>query len=165
MRSPRPSASIPIELRRRNFLHDGDTTATEQVMREPVILDQLLDRALDESDYHARRAQFARENATSPVKRGMGIAAFYHGSGFTGSGERYLNSLAGVDVTPEGKVRVLVSSTEFGQGTNTVLTQIAAEAIGIDYGDVIDGAAGHRHCSQQRAHRCFAHGHGGGPAD
>jgi CO/xanthine dehydrogenase Mo-binding subunit len=126
----------PIELRRRNFLHDGDTTATEQVMREPVILDQLLDRALAESDYHAKRARFARENATSPVKRGMGIAAFYHGSGFTGSGERYLNSLAGVDVTSEGKVRVLVSSTEFGQGTNTVLTQIAAETLHLDYDDV-----------------------------
>jgi CO/xanthine dehydrogenase Mo-binding subunit len=126
----------PIELRRRNFLHDGDTTATEQVMREPVILDQLLDRALAESDYHGRRARFVKENQTGPVKRGMGIAAFYHGSGFTGSGERYLNSLAGVDVTPDGKVRVLVSSTEFGQGTNTVLPQIAAEAIGIEYSDV-----------------------------
>jgi CO/xanthine dehydrogenase Mo-binding subunit len=126
----------PIELRRRNFLHDGDTTATEQVMREPVILDKLLDRALAESDYHARRERFARENLISPVKRGLGIAAFYHGSGFTGSGERYLNSLAGVDVTPEGKVRVLVASTEFGQGTNTVLSQIAAETIGLDYEDV-----------------------------
>jgi CO/xanthine dehydrogenase Mo-binding subunit len=127
----------PIELRRRNFLHDGDTTATEQVMREPVILDQLLDRALTESDYHARRERFAQENPRGAVKRGMGIAAFYHGSGFTGSGERYLNSLAGLDVSPEGKVRVLVASTEFGQGTNTILTQIAAEAIGIDYDDVI----------------------------
>jgi CO/xanthine dehydrogenase Mo-binding subunit len=127
----------PIELRRRNFLRDGDTTATEQVMREPVILDKLLDRALAESGYHARRARFANENPRSPVKRGIGIAAFYHGSGFTGSGERYLNSLAGVDVTPENEVRVLVSSTEFGQGTNTVLTQIAAEAIGLDYADVI----------------------------
>jgi CO/xanthine dehydrogenase Mo-binding subunit len=127
----------PIELRRRNFLHDGDTTATEQVMREPVILDKLLDRALIESDYHVKRARFARENPRSAVKRGMGISAFYHGSGFTGSGERYLNSLAGVDVTPESKVRVLVASTEFGQGTNTILTQIAAEAIGIDYDDII----------------------------
>ncbi len=126
----------PIELRRRNFLHDGDTTATEQVMREPVILDQLLDRALTESGYHAKRAQFARENATGAIKRGMGVAAFYHGSGFTGSGERTLNSLAGVDVVG-GKVRVLVSSTEFGQGTNTILTQIAAEAIGLDYDDVM----------------------------
>jgi CO/xanthine dehydrogenase Mo-binding subunit len=127
----------PIELRRKNFLHDGDTTATEQVMREPVILDQLLDHALAESGYYTKRAQFARENETGTVKRGMGIAAFYHGSGFTGSGERYLNSLAGVDVTSNGKVRVLVSSTEFGQGTNTVLTQIAAEAIGLDYADVM----------------------------
>ena len=127
----------PIELRRRNFLHDGDTTATEQVMREPVILDQLLDRALNESDYHAKRERFAQENPQSAVKRGMGVAAFYHGSGFTGSGERYLNSLAGIDVTPEGKVRVLVANTEFGQGTNTILAQIAAESIGIDYEDVI----------------------------
>ena len=68
--------------------------------------------------------------------RGMGIAAFYHGSGFTGSGEVYLNSLGGIDVMPDGKVRVLVSNTEFGQGTNTILTQIAAEALGIDYADV-----------------------------
>jgi CO/xanthine dehydrogenase Mo-binding subunit len=131
----------PVELRRRNFLHDGDTTATEQVMREPVIMDQLLERALRESDYHAKRARFARENPSSAVKRGIGIAAFYHGSGFTGSGERILNSLAGMDVTPEGKVRVLVSNTEFGQGTNTVLTQIAAESTGIDYDDIIMAAA------------------------
>ena len=56
----------PVELRRRNFLHDGDTTATEQVMREPVILDQLLDRALHESDYHAKRARFARRIQQAP---------------------------------------------------------------------------------------------------
>jgi len=126
----------PVELRRRNFLHQGDRNSTEQLMREPVILDQLLDRALAESDYYQKHARYARENQTSPVKRGLGIAAFYHGSGFTGSGELYLNSLAGVDVTPEGKVRVLVSNTEFGQGTNTILTQIAAEALGVAFEDV-----------------------------
>jgi CO/xanthine dehydrogenase Mo-binding subunit len=127
----------PVELRRRNFLHQGDQTATEQTLRDPVILDQLLDRALTESGYYAKRKHFAKQNLTSPIKRGLGIAAFYHGAGFTGSGERYLNSLAGIDVTTDNKVRVLVSSTEFGQGTNTVLSQIAAEAIGIDYSDVI----------------------------
>src|ERR1700738_1580337 len=119
-----------LDLRRRSFLHDNETTATEQVMREPVILDQLLDRAIRESDFYARKAQFATQNPTSAGGRGMGIAAFFHGPVFTGSGERYLNSLAGVDVTSDGKVRVLVSSTEFGQGTNTILTQIAAESIG-----------------------------------
>jgi len=126
----------PVELRRRNFLHQGDRNATEQLMREPVILDRLLDRALAESDYYAKRERFARENATSPVKRGLGLATFYHGSGFTGSGELYLNSLAGVEVTADNKVRVMVSNTEFGQGTNTILTQIAAEALGLAFGDV-----------------------------
>ena len=125
------------ELRRRNFLHDGDSTATEQIMHEPVILDTLLARALQESSYTAKREQFMRDNPHSSIKRGMGLAAFYHGSGFTGSGERYLNSLAGIDVTPQGKVRVLVSSTEFGQGTNTILTQIAAESLGVSYDDVV----------------------------
>ena len=134
-------AMDPVELRRKNFLHEGDTTATEQLMREPIMMDQLLERILRESDYYARRERFARENPTSSVKRGIGIAAFYHGSGFTGSGERILNSLAGVDVTAEGKVRVLVSNTEFGQGTNTVLTQVAAEAIGIDYDDIVMAAS------------------------
>src|SRR5204863_3839306 len=56
--------------------------------------------------------------------------------GFTGSGERYLNSLVGVDINAEGNVRVLVSSAEFGQGTNTVLCQIAAEALGLPYENV-----------------------------
>lgn len=127
----------PVDLRRRNFLHHGDTTATEQLMRDPVIMDELLDRALKESDYYAKRKRFALENESSPVKRGLGIATFFHGSGFTGSGERNLNSLGGIDVTRDGVVRVLVSNTEFGQGTNTVLTQIAAEALGVEYDDIL----------------------------
>jgi CO/xanthine dehydrogenase Mo-binding subunit len=126
----------PVELRRRNFLHQGDRNATDQLMREPIVLDHLLDRALAESDFYAKRERFTRENAASPVKRGLGLAAFYHGSGFTGSGELYLNSLAGVEVAADNQVRVMVSNTEFGQGTNTILTQIAAEALGLAFDDV-----------------------------
>jgi CO/xanthine dehydrogenase Mo-binding subunit len=59
-----------------------------------------------------------------------------HGAGFTGSGERYLQSIAGVEALPDGHVRVLVSSTEIGQGTNTILSQIVAETLGIEYDDV-----------------------------
>src|SRR6202167_6835836 len=66
----------------------------------------------------------------------MGIAAFLHGAGFTGSGERYLSSVVGVEGCADGSVRVLVSSTEFGQGTKTVLSQIAAEALGLPYESV-----------------------------
>jgi CO/xanthine dehydrogenase Mo-binding subunit len=66
----------------------------------------------------------------------MGIAAFLHGAGFTGSGERFLGSVVGVEAIADGSLRILVSSTEFGQGTNTVLCQIVAEALGLRYEDV-----------------------------
>jgi CO/xanthine dehydrogenase Mo-binding subunit len=66
----------------------------------------------------------------------MGIASFLHGAGFTGSGERYLASVVGVEGSADGNVRVLVSSTEFGQGTNTVLCQIAAEALDLPYENI-----------------------------
>jgi CO/xanthine dehydrogenase Mo-binding subunit len=126
----------PDELRRRNFLREGETTATGQEIRDDVDLPGLLDRALAESDYHAKRARFARDNPGSVVKRGMGFASFYHGAGFTGSGERYLASIAGVEATAEGRVRILASSTEMGQGTNTILAQIAAEALALPYTQV-----------------------------
>ncbi len=124
----------PEELRRRNFLQPGQETATGQEIREPIDLDALLQSALRESDYYAKRERFDRDNASPGMKKkGIGLSTFLHGSGFTGSGERYLNSLAAMDATAEGKTRVLVSSTEFGQGTNTILCQIAAETLGIDY--------------------------------
>jgi CO/xanthine dehydrogenase Mo-binding subunit len=126
----------PIEIRRRNFLKPGQTTTTEQTIRENFDLDCLLQRALELSDYSAKKTRFAKENKNGMRKKGIGIAAFLHGAGFTGSGERYLNSLVGVEASADGNVRVLVSSAEFGQGTNTVLCQIAAEALGLPYENV-----------------------------
>ena len=126
----------PVEIRRRNFLKPGQTTITEQTINEPIDLNGMLDRALEHSSYQEKKQRFARENESGAIRKGMGIAAFLHGAGFTGSGERYLSSVVGVEGTAEGRVRVLVSSTEFGQGTNTVLCQIAAEALGLPYEDV-----------------------------
>jgi CO/xanthine dehydrogenase Mo-binding subunit len=131
----------PVEIRRRNFLQPGEMTTTEQTIREEIDLDQLLDRALELSDYAAKKEKITNNNLRNPVnklstKKGIGIATFLHGAGFTGSGERYLSSVVGVEACADGSVRVLVSSTEFGQGTNTVLCQIAAEALRVRYEDV-----------------------------
>ncbi|HZW78903.1 MAG TPA: xanthine dehydrogenase family protein molybdopterin-binding subunit [Candidatus Deferrimicrobiaceae bacterium] len=126
----------PVEIRQRNFLQPGQTTTTEQIVREPIDLSKLLDRALEVSDYHTKTQRFENENQESTTKKGMGIAAFLHGAGFTGSGERYLSSVVGVEGCADGSLRVLVSSTEFGQGTKTVLSQIAAEALGLPYENV-----------------------------
>jgi CO/xanthine dehydrogenase Mo-binding subunit len=121
----------PEAVRRRNFIRKGQTTATGQQIREDVVMDKLLDRALKESDFHARQSRFSLENPRSSVKRGMGIAAFLHGAGFTGSGERYLSSIAGVEVTTTGNVLVLTSGVEMGQGSKTTLAQIVASALNL----------------------------------
>jgi CO/xanthine dehydrogenase Mo-binding subunit len=137
----------PEEFRRRNFIKEGETTATNQLIREQVDLDGLLNRAFELSDYHAKRERFAKENAgrmpanrrqdVGAPKKGIGFATFMHGAGFTGSGEVYLQSVVGTEATAEGHVKVLAASTEIGQGTNTIFAQIAAEALGIDY-DLIE---------------------------
>src|SRR2546425_768082 len=135
----------PEEFRRRNFIKEGATTATNQVIREKVDLDGLMNRAFALTDYHAKRERFAKENVAQAVslrsqtnslrysKKGIGFATFMHGAGFTGSGEVYLQSVVGAEATSEGRVKVLAASTEIGQGTNTIFAQIAAEALGIDY--------------------------------
>jgi CO/xanthine dehydrogenase Mo-binding subunit len=125
----------PEEFRRRNFIHEGETTATSQIIRERVEMDHLLTRALTLSNYHEKRERFARENVESNgfgKKRGIGFATFMHGAGFTGSGEVYLQSIVSAEATVEGSVRILAASTEIGQGTNTIFSQIASEALGLD---------------------------------
>jgi len=126
----------PVEIRRQNFLKQGQTTTTEQIVRDPIDLEKLFGRALELADYDAKKKRFAYANERGPKKKGMGIAAFLHGAGFTGSGERYLSSVVGVEGRADGGVRVVVSSTEIGQGTNTVLCQIAAETLGLPYEDI-----------------------------
>ena len=153
----------PDEFRRRNFIKEGETTATNQVIREEVDLEGLMKRAFELSDYYAKRERFAKDNAgnadvlvrtswdssnsrngherrtrTSVLPRkGIGFATFMHGAGFTGSGEVYLQSVVGAEATAEGRVKILSASTEIGQGTNTIFAQIASEALGIDY-DLIE---------------------------
>ena len=126
----------PDEFRRRNFIQTGQTSAVGQVMRDPVDMAGLLDRALALSDYHARRERFEAANPQSPLKKGIGFAAFMHGAGFTGSGEDRLASIVTVEATVDGRVRVLTACTEIGQGTNTIFSQIAADALGLDVGAI-----------------------------
>ena len=126
----------PEEVRRRNLLEAGGYTATGQHIKDPIDLQALLTRALHEADYHNRRRQFDAQNPYSTIKRGIGFATFMHGAGFTGSGERRLNSLVEIVLTDDGHPRILVSSTEFGQGTNTILCQVCAEVLRIPFVDV-----------------------------
>jgi CO/xanthine dehydrogenase Mo-binding subunit len=89
-----------------------------------------LREAVKQSEYRRKVKKYKGTN------RGIGLSLFYHGSGFTGSGELKLNSEAALELTERGTVRILVSSTEIGQGTRTMHAQIVADALGIPYEDV-----------------------------
>jgi len=126
----------PEELRRRNFLEQGMATATGQVIRDQIDLSGMLDYALQKSRYREKKGSFAQHNRTSTFKKGIGFAAFMHGAGFTGAGEKQLASVVGVEATATGKVRILSANTEIGQGTNTIFSQMAADALGISLDSV-----------------------------
>jgi len=121
----------PEEFRKRNLLKTGDTTATGQLIKDPIDLPALQSRALSIADYESKRDRFLRENRNGKIKRGIGFATFFHGCGFTGSGERYLQSVVELEAQTDGTVHVMTSMTEMGQGTTTILSQIAAESLGV----------------------------------
>jgi CO/xanthine dehydrogenase Mo-binding subunit len=130
------AAGLPAdEFRRRNFISTGQASAVGQIVREPVDMPRLLDRAFELSGYQEKSARFAGGNHGS-LRRGIGFACFMHGAGFTGSGEQHLASVVSVEAAPDGHIRVLAASTEIGQGTNTIFAQIACDALGIDCEDV-----------------------------
>ena len=85
-------------------------------------------------DQSARQLGVQPSSVNAPgrrVRRGIGMALVYHGAGFTGSGEVKLNSIAAIDLAPDGRPRILAASTEIGQGTITMFSQLVGEALGL----------------------------------
>src|SRR6185295_9655729 len=116
----------PVRLREQNALRPGDTTATGQRLGKDCSALDVLRKAVKRTRFAARRKALAGTN------RGIGLSLFFHGSGFTGSGEVKLASKASLALTERG-ARILVGSTEIGQGTRTMLAQIVADTLGVPY--------------------------------
>jgi len=130
----------PLDLRRRWVYREGDTTPTGQVLRESVGGIDVLEAAAEASAFdrvHAQ-ARAMREGRTdgARIATGIGLALAWHGAGFTGSGEVKLASVASVELTDDGRIRVLTASTEMGQGTKTIFPQLVAETLGVEFGEV-----------------------------
>jgi len=124
-----------VELRRRNLFRVGSVTATGQTLKESVGSFSTLDRVLARSRYAETKKVCARWNRSkkSPTWRGVGLATVHHGAGFTGGGESYLKSRAGVELTAKGEIVVDAASTEIGQGTTSMLAQIVADTLELPY--------------------------------
>jgi CO/xanthine dehydrogenase Mo-binding subunit len=115
----------PVVLRERNALRRGDTTATGQRLHDCSAL-AVLREAVRRTDFRRRR------RAARRTSRGLGLSLFFHGSGFTGSGEVKLASKASLELTDRG-ARIRVASAEIGQGSRTIHAQIVAETLGIPF--------------------------------
>jgi CO/xanthine dehydrogenase Mo-binding subunit len=120
----------PDEIRRRNLVRIGSTTATGQVLRESVSAERVLDEALRRSDFATKWEQAKRQPA-GRLRRGIGLALAWHGGGFTGSGEKLLAARAALTVEDDDRVLIRVANVEMGQGAHTALAQIAAERLGL----------------------------------
>ena len=115
-----------VDLRRKWMLRLGDTTATGQKLTESVGSELVLDAAL------AAVPPVSPSRPPRPsIRRGRGLSLVFHGSGFTGSGEKKLGGTVAMEALADGTFQILTASTEIGQGTKTIFCQLAADALGV----------------------------------
>ncbi len=132
----------PLALRRRWVYRLGDMTPTQQVLRESVAGQEVLERAAEAAEFERTRERTllgrarAGTGGTSRQASGIGLALAWHGAGFTGSGEVKLQSVVYLDLGGDGRPVIRMGSTEMGQGTKTIFPQLVAAELGISEEDV-----------------------------
>jgi aerobic carbon-monoxide dehydrogenase large subunit len=133
----------PVEMRRRNLIADDayPYTSPGGMKFEALSHHRSLDKLLGLMDYEGLRAEQARLREQG-IYRGIGIASFIeltNPSPFMyGIGGARISAQDGctVRMDPDGSVVALSGVTEQGQGTEAILAQIVAEAVGVEVGQV-----------------------------
>jgi len=116
-----------LAFRLKNALRDGCTTVTGQIMERGVGIAACLE-ALEP---HWRRALADAEifnKAGETIRRGVGVASCWYGCGNTSLANP---STIKMGVSAEGKVVLHQGAVDIGQGSNTVIAQISADALGL----------------------------------
>ncbi|KAA9002813.1 molybdopterin-dependent oxidoreductase [Affinibrenneria salicis] len=121
----------PLELRQRNILKQGDTSMAGQVFSEHTVsAEEALLTAADSSEFLAKRERYRRLNAQGgPIKYGIGLALSHRGCSLGAEGLDASSAL--IQVNADGSVNISTSVSENGQGLQTVMSLIAAEAFGL----------------------------------
>lgn len=124
----------PADIRKKNILRSGDATSTGQVLTESVGMEKTLEAALKDVDWQRKKEAFAKENEeNSLIKKGIGVSTVFYGVGLGAGGKRLARAGTFVQIFKDASVIISVGTTEMGQGMTTVLSQIAADAFGINY--------------------------------
>ncbi|HEX8168125.1 MAG TPA: molybdopterin cofactor-binding domain-containing protein [Beijerinckiaceae bacterium] len=114
-------------IRRLNALSRGDRTPSGQLLAHSAGLPQCLDAL--KGDWDAALARAAAHNSGEPRhRRGAGIACMWYGCGNTALPNPSTMRIA---LARDGTLAFLNGAVDIGQGSTTVLTQIAADALGV----------------------------------
>jgi CO/xanthine dehydrogenase Mo-binding subunit len=115
----------PLEIRLRNCYRIGSLTATGQELKASVGIRAALEAVAP----HFEKALEAKKEVKGPfVRRGVGIGAMMYGIGNTGVQNP---STAQIELNPDGTISLFTGAADLGQGSSTVLAQIAAEALSV----------------------------------
>jgi CO/xanthine dehydrogenase Mo-binding subunit len=126
----------PLEFRLSNTLKQGDKSTTGGVLRDKILLREMVNRALEMANYPDKKKKQLSEKSNK--QRGLGLSMFFHGCGFTGNGERdHIKAKARLVKDEKDKVEILISNVEMGQGAQTTMRKIAAAALDISLSKVI----------------------------
>ena len=128
----------PLEFRIRNALDGTTPTATGQILGEGIAFRECL-LALRAPWSEARRAAEGFNNRqTGPLRRGVGVAGMWYGCGNTSLSNP---STMRIGLKADGRIALHQGAVDIGQGSNTIIPQIAADALGISI-DAIDLVSG-----------------------
>ena len=120
----------PINLRLRNAVDKGDTTVHGWLLKS-CGFKETLRVARQKSDWDSKRQK-------KEANHGFGMACQVHVSGNAAVAKRhgYEGSAATISLDQYGKAKVVTGEVELGQGMCTVLSQIAAESLGLNIEDI-----------------------------
>ncbi|MGB0127817.1 MAG: 4-hydroxybenzoyl-CoA reductase subunit alpha, partial [Rhodocyclaceae bacterium] len=123
----------PLEVRRRNLLQ-APTQTINGLKVMSYGLPECIDWVERASGWHERRSQGTAEEG-GPIRRGIGTACSHFVSGSAKpvhwSGEPHAVILLKLDF--DASVTILTGASDIGQGSSTIITQVVAEVLGIDY--------------------------------
>ncbi|MFC1814614.1 xanthine dehydrogenase family protein molybdopterin-binding subunit [Thermodesulfobacteriota bacterium] len=119
----------PIELRKKNILKVGSATATDQILENSVGTQKVLQELQDVVE--SIRMQPYQERLFK--KRGIGVGLSFHGIGSTRGGSQ---GTAFVNLLLDGSASVICGSVDVGQGSDTIMAQIAAAELGVSTGKI-----------------------------
>lgn len=132
----------PLDFRRPYFLKVGDPSVTGGVMRGKIIINELVDRANEISDFPAkwrryeaettRRSDNAKPALSGGPMKGIGMSMFNHGCGFTGDGEQtIIKGKVRIRKDSKDRVSILVAAIDMGQGPRTTFRKVVGRVLDI----------------------------------